>query len=259
MNRFYKACYLFSLIISLKKTQVMYHGTAIPPAISVKDHQLEVVNQFTYLGSTTTNNFLEVELDKRIGKAATVFSRLSKKVWENRQLTAYTKVAVYKACVTGTLVYGSESWALYAAQERKLNVFHLRCLRRVLGVSWQDKVTNNEVLDRVGIHLCIPYSANLYIGWRMDAFQRTCCVVSWSQGTETNVVINFVTQTSASVTWRPENGLHQLGIPGRQQLGLETRTVVKPQTRGIVLKETSEEKRQENSSVDSMKNRVKEE
>ena len=84
MNRFYKACYLFSLIISLKKTQVMYHGTAIPPAISVKDHQLEVVNQFTYLGSTTTNNFLEVELDKRIGKAATVFSRLSKKVWENR-------------------------------------------------------------------------------------------------------------------------------------------------------------------------------
>ena len=35
--------------------------------------------------------------------------------------------------------------------QRKLNVFHLRCLRRVLGVSWQDKVTINEDLHRAGI------------------------------------------------------------------------------------------------------------
>ena len=46
MNRFYKACDLFSLTIGLKKTQAMCQGTAIPPAVSVKDHQLEVVNQF---------------------------------------------------------------------------------------------------------------------------------------------------------------------------------------------------------------------
>jgi len=69
MNRFYKACDLFNLTISLKKTQVMCQGTAIPPEISVKDHQLEVVNQITYQGSTTTNNLsLEVEMDKRMGK-----------------------------------------------------------------------------------------------------------------------------------------------------------------------------------------------
>jgi len=114
MNRFYKACDPFSLTISLKKTQVMCKGTAIPPTISVKDHQL--VNQVTYLGftTTTTNNLsLEVELDKRIGKAATVLSKLSKKVCENRQLTANTKVTVYKACVTSTLLYGSESWTSY--------------------------------------------------------------------------------------------------------------------------------------------------
>ena len=33
----------------------------------------------------------------------------------------------------------------------KLNVFHLRCLRGVLGASWQDKVTNNEVFDSADI------------------------------------------------------------------------------------------------------------
>ena len=57
----------------MKKTQVMCQGTAIPPEISVKRPQLEVVNQFTYLCSTTTNNlFIKVELYKRIGKVATV-------------------------------------------------------------------------------------------------------------------------------------------------------------------------------------------
>ena len=30
-------------------------------------------------------------------------------------------------------------------------MFHMRCLRRILGISWQDKVTNNEVLSKAGI------------------------------------------------------------------------------------------------------------
>jgi hypothetical protein len=152
MNRFSSACDLFSLTISLKKTQVMCQGTTIPATISIKDHQLETVNQFTYLGSTATNNLsLDTEINRRIGKAASTLSQLSKKVWENRQLTTSTKMVVYKACVISTLLYGSESWTTYAYQERKLQVFHLRCLRRVLGITWQDKATNNQVLDRARI------------------------------------------------------------------------------------------------------------
>ena len=54
--------------------------------------------------------------------------------------------AVYQACVIGTLLYGSESWAAYAVQERRLNTFHLRHLRFILGIEWHHKVTNNEVL-----------------------------------------------------------------------------------------------------------------
>ena len=47
MNGFYKACDLFSLTISLQMTQITCQWTAIPPATIVKDHQIEVVNQFT--------------------------------------------------------------------------------------------------------------------------------------------------------------------------------------------------------------------
>ena len=48
------------------------------------------------------------------------------------------------------LLYGSESWTLYNRQERRLNTFHLRCLRRILGISLQDHIPNTEVLARAG-------------------------------------------------------------------------------------------------------------
>ncbi len=91
------------------------------------------------------------ELSTRIGKAATSLSRLTKKVWENYHLTNTTKMAVYKACVLSTLLYESEAWTTYSTQENKLQTFHLRCLLRILGISWKDKVTNNEVLSKAGI------------------------------------------------------------------------------------------------------------
>ncbi|KAJ8027685.1 hypothetical protein HOLleu_29701 [Holothuria leucospilota] len=47
-------------------------------------------------------------------------------------------MAVYNACVISTLLYGSETWMTYAKQERRLN-FHLRCIRHILGISWEDK------------------------------------------------------------------------------------------------------------------------
>ena len=35
-------------------------------------------------------------------------------------------------------------------KEKRLNVFHMRCLRRILGIAWQDRVTNKVVLERLG-------------------------------------------------------------------------------------------------------------
>ena len=40
---------------------------------------------------------------------------------------------------------------MYAGQERRLNSFHLRSIRRILVISWQDKVTNADVLSRAGL------------------------------------------------------------------------------------------------------------
>jgi len=152
MDRFSQACKDFALTISLKKTNVLGQGTPAPPAITIDNYTLEAVQQFTYLGSTVTEKLsLDTEIDQRIGKAATTLARLKSRVWTNAKLTVKTKMAVYNACVLSTLLYGSETWTTYARQEKKLNSFHLRSLRRILCIRWQDKVTNTEVLAHANL------------------------------------------------------------------------------------------------------------
>ncbi len=63
-------------------------------------------------------------------------------------LTTNTKIKVYQASVLSIFLYGSETWTMYIWQERRLNSFHLRCLRRIRGITWQDRVPNTEVLDQ---------------------------------------------------------------------------------------------------------------
>ena len=37
---------------------------------------------------------------------------------------------------------------MYRRQIRQLDSFHMRCLRRIARISWKDRVTNTEVLER---------------------------------------------------------------------------------------------------------------
>ena len=112
-----------------------------------------------YLGSTVTSNLsLDTGIDKRITKATAVLSKLSKRAWNNNQLTLNTKLKVYQACVLSTLLYVSESWTTYAQQENRLESFHLHCLRRIMGITWQDKVFNAAMLkeaDSLSMHLLL--------------------------------------------------------------------------------------------------------
>ena len=129
------------------------------PKIFIDDAELEIVDHFTYVGSEVSSKlYLDQEINIRIGKAATTMSRLTKRVWENRKLTAKTKVRVYQACLFSALLYGSEAWSTYSHQEKRLNSFHMRCLRRILFIKWQDKITNTEILERSGCVTVFPCS-----------------------------------------------------------------------------------------------------
>ena len=72
MDRFSQVGKDFGLTISLKKTNYLGQDTMKLPAITIDDIELDVVEQFAYLGSTVTDNLsLDTEIDKRIGRPAT--------------------------------------------------------------------------------------------------------------------------------------------------------------------------------------------
>ena len=135
---------------SLKKTKVLAQATT-SPKITINNYEL-VVQQCIYLGSTITSKLsLERELDRRIGMSASAFSRFGTHVWNNPRLSIMDKVTVHNACVVSTLLYGSEWWTTLTAQEHRLNIFYMRSLQKLLGISWMSRTSNTVVLSRCGL------------------------------------------------------------------------------------------------------------
>ncbi|XP_068680188.1 two pore channel protein 1-like [Montipora foliosa] len=54
--------------------------------------------------------------------------------------------------VRSTLLYASETWRPNKKLESKLRGFEGRCLRRILKVRWQEKVSNEEIWRRTGMN-----------------------------------------------------------------------------------------------------------
>ena len=152
MDRFSQACKDLGPTISQRKTNMLAQGVETPPVITIDNHKLGNVHQFTYLGSTITNNLtLDAEVNQHIGKAATTLGRLTTQVWENPKLSITTKMAVYIACIINALLCGSEAWTTYAKQEQRLNSFHIHCLHCILDIKWSDKVPNTEDIACAGL------------------------------------------------------------------------------------------------------------
>ena len=61
------------------------------------------------------------------------------------------KIQVYRAVIVYTLLYGAETWVLYWKQIRLLEQFHQCCLHSMLGIRWQDYLSNEEVLKKASM------------------------------------------------------------------------------------------------------------
>ena len=165
---FSDSCDAFWMSVSLTKTQIMTQGTDIdrPTYITVKGSQLEVVHTFKYLGSNVSDGLdMGLEVNRRMALAASVFARLIDRVWENGKLTIETKMSVYKACVLSVLLFGSEAWTVYARQEEKLNCFQLKHLRKILGVKWNDFITNADILQRADMPSMLTFLRQHRLRW----------------------------------------------------------------------------------------------
>ena len=158
MDKLSAACDAFGLTISIKKTEVLHQpaqNTNRPqetPAITVNGQTLQTVSKFTYLGSTLTSDAqLDVEIENRVAKASRSFGRLRNTVRDRKGLKLTTKLKVYRAVVLTSLLYACETWTTYARHERILNRFHIKSLKKILHIRWEEKVPDTGVLERSGM------------------------------------------------------------------------------------------------------------
>ena len=61
------------------------------------------------------------------------------------------KIRLYESLVLSTLQYGAETWPMTVVNSKKLEAAHHKWLRRILGITWKQKVTNEEVRKRTGM------------------------------------------------------------------------------------------------------------
>ena len=138
------------LSINIQKTELLkYNPHDIEAAVqlSIRQEPLNEVACFKYLGShISADCTLDDEINFRVGRASSAYGRLRVRVFENRNITLHTKVMVYHAVVISTLLYGSEEWTLYSRQIKLLESFHMRSLRKLLGITWRDKIPHTEIL-----------------------------------------------------------------------------------------------------------------
>ena len=74
-----------------------------------------------------------------------------KHIMRNMNICTATKIRVMKAYVWSVLLYGCECWTISKEMEKKLEAAEMWFLRRMLQISWTEKISNDEVTRRAGV------------------------------------------------------------------------------------------------------------
>ena len=136
--------------INTKKTETMCIGNTAD--FYVDGIKLVNVTHFKYLGSILSSDCsMRAELTSRIQAVSCAYGRLRKRVFDSRDLTVSTKIAVYNQCLMPLLLYGSESWTVYQHEVRELRTLQQRHLRLILKIRWDDYISNEDVLRRANV------------------------------------------------------------------------------------------------------------
>ena len=159
MGEFSRTADDFGLTVSFLKTKMMVAGRDVVDAdvepLQVGTEVVECVREFSYLGSiVTSSGRVDVEVEARVARASRAFGCMRRAVFRDRNLNIKTKRMIFEACVVSVLLYGSECWTPLRRHLKKLDAFHHRCIRAILGVSrrqqWEQHLSSSALRWRWG-------------------------------------------------------------------------------------------------------------
>ena len=173
------------LYMNTGKTKLTKVGTFEETGtMQVGGGSIEEVEKFCYLGSVISRGgSCDKDIRTRLGKANTTFGRLSN-LWKNKKLNLQVKVRLYESLVLSTLQYSSETWSMTVANRKKLEAAHHKWMRRILGITWKQMVTNEEVRKITGMGTLEVILRRNRLRWlghihRMDDNRLAKQVLNW--------------------------------------------------------------------------------
>ena len=101
-------------------------------------------------------------------------------ILKSRDITLSTKVHLVKAMVFPVVMYGCESWTIRKAEWWRIDAFELWCWRRLLGVPWIARRSNQSILKEIsprcsleGLMLKLKLHYFGCLMGRADSFEKT--------------------------------------------------------------------------------------
>ena len=71
-------------------------------------------------------------------------------IWRNRGIRKDVKLRIVRTLIWPVLMYGAEAWTLREADIKKLRAAEMWVYRRILGVHWSERRTNNSIMNEIG-------------------------------------------------------------------------------------------------------------
>ena len=184
------------LKINTAKTKFLCNSWTNDGALVLNESPIERVEHFIYLGSqVTTNGSLETEIRRRLAIAAGSFNSM-KAIWNSSSYTLQTKLRLFNSNVLPVLLYGSECWSPTKAQLSRCLAFENNCLRRILGITWRDRVRNTTIREIT----CQPPVTSVI---KKRRWRWLGHILRMPDQTQTKLLVNFI----------PSNGRRRRGRP----------------------------------------------
>ena len=101
-------------------------------------------------------------------------------IFKSRDIILPTKVHLVKAMVFPLVMYGCESWTVKKAEGRRIDVFELRCWKRLWRVPWTARGSNQSILKEIspgcsleGMMLKLKLQCYGHLMRRVDSLEKT--------------------------------------------------------------------------------------
>ena len=163
-----------ALKLNIQKSKIMASGPITSWQIDAE--RVKTVADFIFLGSK--NGDCSREIKRRLLLGRKVMANLDS-ILQSRDITLSTKVHVVKAMVF-PVMYGCESWTVRKADCLRIDVFELWYWRRLLGVPWTARRSNQCILKEIspgcsleGLMLKLKLQYFGHLMQRADSLEKT--------------------------------------------------------------------------------------